>query len=526
MPLKVGSNNIGDVYVGNSKIDKIYVGNNLVYTAETPVPAQDFILNVQRETRDSYIGSTTYKDDSYIAIYVKVKSGGTATVTYDNVTQTLTSSTTLRFGKYRGTDDGTATSGQLTISGDYTGTEAVSDNTSKTSSSYVSCITGIVQWFGGQVTDMINMFIGQKVLTGDIILPQHIKTISAGAFGGTRISSIYAPHVKVIEAYGLGDIKTLSNAVFHSDGLTNIGNQAFAGCGVISNWSLVLQRDFFIDNSAFSTTLNNLLQPTVFKTVYYKGTNDDWVTIEHFGAGGGTSPFASNTNLYFNNTIVTSMTIPSTITKIYPSTFNNMLFLNTAITIPDTVTEIGAYAFYGVTVNLNVNFNNITKYGAYSFYGTNVTNVTIPNTVTDLGGYVFYGCPNLTTINYNFSGTAGKYLFANASNSRTVAVSIGSSVTEIPETFLYSSSNNRNLNIVVIPSNITAIGGNAFYNCIISTVKFLHTDITTLSTVGASAFLNNGTDVQYQFADTQANVEAWGQFTTTNFTNTTYYPIS
>lgn len=33
MSLKIGSNNIGDVYVGNNKIDKIYVGSNLVYSA-------------------------------------------------------------------------------------------------------------------------------------------------------------------------------------------------------------------------------------------------------------------------------------------------------------------------------------------------------------------------------------------------------------------------------------------------------------------------------------------------------------
>lgn len=33
MSLKIGSNNIGDVYVGNNKIDKIFVGSNLVYSA-------------------------------------------------------------------------------------------------------------------------------------------------------------------------------------------------------------------------------------------------------------------------------------------------------------------------------------------------------------------------------------------------------------------------------------------------------------------------------------------------------------
>lgn len=33
MSLKIGSNNIGDVYVGDDKIDKIYVGSNLVYSA-------------------------------------------------------------------------------------------------------------------------------------------------------------------------------------------------------------------------------------------------------------------------------------------------------------------------------------------------------------------------------------------------------------------------------------------------------------------------------------------------------------
>lgn len=458
MGIKIGNNNIGDVYVGSDKIGQIFVGSNLVYTAQAPIPAQDFILNVQRCTMNTYVSSsTTYNNDSYIALDIGVGSGG-ATVTYDGNTLNLTSSQVVRFGKYQGVDDGTATSGQLTISGNYTAVLTVNAKTDKSSYSYVNCITGVVQWFGGQITSIANMFRGQKVLTGSITVPEHITSMGDNCFRNTGISSITALGATTIGIGAFADCNSLHNCTFNSNGISSIGNEAFAGCSYIT--ALTLQKNVVIGYNAFGSSANYITNVAYVQSVTYLGTKDDWITIPHYTTSttqSYTSPFGrlgSIGKLYINNTRVTFFTIPNGVTKINDGTFAGMS--GVSVTMANSVVELGNGAFGYSSINVNTILNsNITTIGAYCFYGNTSTTITLP----DVSGSI-------------------------------------------------------------------VIGQSAFASCSsATTVNLLYSDITKL-TLGSSAFTSGNANVQYRFADTQANVEAWGKFTTTNFTNTTYYPIS
>jgi hypothetical protein len=70
------------------------------------------------------------------------------------------------------------------------------------------------------------------------------------------------------------------------------------------------------------------------------------------------------------------VTIPSTVTSIGESAFNNCTGL-TSVTIPSSVTTIGSKAFYGCT---------------------GITSVTIPSSVTAIGDGAFAGCTELTDV--------------------------------------------------------------------------------------------------------------------------------
>lgn len=94
----------------------------------------------------------------------------------------------------------------------------------------------------------------------------------------------------------------------------------------------------------------------------------------------------SNKNLYLNNELVTSVTIPDGVTSIPDCAFRYCYSL-TSITIPNSVTSISGYAFSGCS---------------------GLKSVTIPSSVTSIGEQAFYNCSKLRNIKY--TGTKNQWL--------------------------------------------------------------------------------------------------------------------
>ncbi len=112
-----------------------------------------------------------------------------------------------------------------------------------------------------------------------------------------------------------------------------------------------------------------------------------------------------------------------TVTAIGSFVFNDTDI--TSVTMPDTITEIGDYAFASCkslkSVKLSANLKtlgsdvffycsslesielpaSIEDFGIYTFSAAGLKSVTIPEseTFTSIGSYVFYQCPELTEVN-------------------------------------------------------------------------------------------------------------------------------
>ena len=102
---------------------------------------------------------------------------------------------------------------------------------------------------------------------------------------------------------------------------------------------------------------------------------------------------------FYDNTEITSLIIPDTITEIGEYAFHYCISL-TDIKIGDGMEKIGAYAFYFCTALKNVDLGQgVKEINEFAFYNCiNVNKLTIPNSVTTIKDCAFKYCDNLIQI--------------------------------------------------------------------------------------------------------------------------------
>ena len=180
---------------------------------------------------------------------------------------------------------------------------------------------------------------------------------------------------------------------------------------------------------------------------------------------------------------LTSVVIPNSVTTIGDYVFSNCSGLSGELVIPNSVTSIGEWAFYYCSGLTNVVIgNSVTTIGGRAFdLCLSLTSVVIPNSVTTIGDSAFEECEGLTSVVIgNSVTTIGDNAF-DCCNSLTSVV-IPNSVTIIGEgAFRYSR-----LTSVVIPNGVTTIKDFTFEGCYELTSVVVGSSVTSIS---ASAFL-------------------------------------
>ena len=236
-------------------------------------------------------------------------------------------------------------------------------------------------------------------------------------------------------------------SVIIGNGVTSIGNYAFIGCSGLEEMTIP-----FVGSSATATEASaSTLFGYLFGSQSYTGGQS--VTQKYSSSSSKTyyipsslrSVTVTGGNLlygaFYGCSMLTSITIPNSVTSIGNYAFYNCSGLTGTLTIPNSVTSIGNYAFCGcsgLTGNLMIP-ESVTSIGSYAFNGcSGLTWVNIPNSVTSISDYTFYGCSGLTYVNIPHSLTSfGDYAFYGCSGMTSVR----------------------------IPESVTSIGNYAFYGC-------------------------------------------------------------
>lgn len=221
-------------------------------------------------------------------------------------------------------------------------------------------------------------------------------------------------------------VTTIGNAAFRDSSVTSvtipasvteIGANAFAGCTNLTSvtyggdWSnLTIQSGNPAVEDAAKDAANEqlfdfefILNNTAVVVIRYKGTAAD-VTIPSRYKGKPVTvidPVA-----FYNNSAVTSVTIPDSVTAIPDYAFGFCSQL-TNISIPNSVTFIGFSAFNSCTSLKSITLpSSLSTIQSYAFYNCgNLKTIRIPVSVTSIGNCAFDVCPSLMTVTYPGSKT-------------------------------------------------------------------------------------------------------------------------
>ena len=295
-----------------------------------------------------------------------------------------------------------------------------------------------------------------------VIIPSTATSVKSSGFSScSGLIGVDIPNTIIeIKNYAFQSCTGLTGVVIGKS-VTSIGESAFSGCTGLTSITIPNTIEI-IGSYAFSDCSN--LNYNIDGNLKYLG-ND---TNPYLVLMGGTSADISTVDINNNTKII-----------YYRAFYNNTTL--TDITIPNSITSIGNYAFYYCTGLTGVTIGeNVTSIGSTAFYGCTSMSCDLTSlTLSSVGHNAFNYCTGLTGT-VTLTGTIGNNVFYNCTG--LTGVTIGENVTSIGSHAFYNCTG---LTGVVIGENVTSIGESAFRDC-----TSMSCDLTslTLSSVGSYAF--------------------------------------
>ena len=298
--------------------------------------------------------------------------------------------------------------------------------------------------------DKNNWENGSLYISNCLIEHRGVEKIKAGticiadsAFLYTELSEAYLPDsTKSLSYRAFKNCKSIKK-IYIPESVIYIGSDAFYGC-------------------------------TNLQGVYITNL-EKWCNINFVDSY--SNPLCLAHNLYLNNTLLTELVIPKTISKVKSNLFSGGTCFQ-KVTFHNELKDIGNSAFKGCTGISDLKIpDGITVISSFAFQDcSGLKNIVIPNSVKTIHYNAFEGCTGLNSV--IIPRGVIKILngaFKGCSSLKNLTFS--DSVLEI---YNEAFSDCSNLNEIIIPGNVMKIYDKAFSNCSALTNVLVIDGVTTI----------------------------------------------
>lgn len=323
---------------------------------------------------------------------------------------------------------------------------------------------------GRQPTEAQQLFPNMTTLE----IGTDVTRIPRGMFAFTALTSVVIPAtVTTIDQYAFYNCESLTSVTLN-EGLTTLGIGAFQNCAIGGTLTIPSTLTSFGSN-AFAANMQNQI------SLVYNVPDLQINTMSH------------QTGL-FATANVASVQFGANVVAIPAMMFNNNTAL-TSIVLPDTITKIGERAFMGCTNLESINIpDGVTEipYATFKNCAKLTGTLTIGANITALGNEAFGGT-GYTKLIYNAKAATGSTSSRYPMFPSTIAeISFGEGVTRIPECFL---GGNSVITSIVIPEGVTEIGKWAFRNATALTSITLPDSLESFGAYADNAMTFMGTKI-------------------------------
>ena len=241
---------------------------------------------------------------------------------------------------------------------------------------YKSAIQTVI--IGDNITSIGSYAFWNCTNISSVSIGNSVKQIKEGAFYSCQglLNIIIPDSVTIIYSIAFSDCSNLKSITLGSS-VKSIGNSAFSSCTNLENICLPNSMTY-ISATTFSncTNLRSVTIPisidTIYADAFYNCTNltevhiqdiEKWCSIDFYSYM--SNPLFYAHNLFLNNTIVTELIIPESVTSISDYAFKFCHSL-TSVTITKNVKSIGNHAFYGCVNLTDITFEETKGWQYYS----------------------------------------------------------------------------------------------------------------------------------------------------------------
>jgi hypothetical protein len=264
-----------------------------------------------------------------------------------------------------------------------------------------------VTWNEGLETIGVKAFYNAKALT-EITFPASVLAIEESAFANcSNLESITVQNgITSIGSLAFANCNKLTSLMIPGT-LETLGIGAFSGCTNLTNVSV----DGTNTNYSFDSGILYNTMKTEIIFVFPSVTGDVVIPGSVLAIGEGA----------FQNTTITSIVLPDTITEIPANAFMGCRQL-ASVTMPASLEKIGAHAFDGCVSLTSITIPK-TVYSTFEYTEAprdDRTLVTVTEDVDGIGAHAFANCTNLENVIFEEGGTQrlsiGDYAFLNCTS--------------------------------------------------------------------------------------------------------------